>query len=121
MPNLLYSYRIFCKTYNYIFIVLRFLALAFFVFFCVTYSDAKKTKIKEFSMKRFSISLLLLCCSLFLQPVQAQKKRTTPTPAPVAIAPAPMAAPVVVAQAPAAPTMSSTGKLAPPPAEQPLL
>ena len=51
-----------------------------------------------------------------------------PTPAPVAIAPTPMAAPapaapapIVVAQAPAAPTMSSTGKLAPPPAEQPLL
>jgi len=41
-----------------------------------------------------------------------------PTPAPM---PAPMPAPVVVAQAPAAPTMSSTGKLAPPPAEQPLL
>ena len=44
-----------------------------------------------------------------------------PTPAPVAIAPAPAPAPIVVAQAPAAPTMSSTGKLAPPPAEQPLL
>jgi len=41
----------------------------------------------------------------------------TPAPAwPVANTP-----PVVVAQAPAAPTMSSTGKLAPPPAEQPLL
>jgi len=44
-----------------------------------------------------------------------------PTPAPVIAAPTPMSAPVVVAQAPAAPTMSSTGKLAPPPAEQPLL
>ena len=45
----------------------------------------------------------------------------TPAPAPVIAAPTPMSAPVVVAQAPAVPTMSSTGKLAPPPAEQPLL
>ena len=40
-------------------------------------------------MKKFSISLMLLCCGLFLQPAQAQKKRTTPTPAPVASAAAP--------------------------------
>ena len=51
----------------------------------------------------------------------AQTIAPTPTPAPVIAAPTPMPAPVVVAQAPAAPTMSSTGKLAPPPAEQPLL
>ena len=52
----------------------------------------------------------------------AQTIAPTPAPAPIAIAPAP--APVVVAQAPiapAAPTVSSTGKLAPPPAEQPLI
>ena len=51
----------------------------------------------------------------------AQTIAPTPAPAPVIAAPTPMPAPVVVAQAPAAPTMSSTGKLAPPPAEQPLL
>ena len=49
-----------------------------------------------------------------------------PTSVPAAITPTPSfpvanTPPVVVAQAPAAPTMSSTGKLAPPPAEQPLL
>jgi hypothetical protein len=50
----------------------------------------------------------------------AQTIAPTPTPTPIAVTPAP----VVVAQAPAAPaapTMSSTGKLAPPPAEQPLI
>jgi len=43
-----------------------------------------------------------------------------PLPMPVS-APAPMPMPAPVVSAPAAPTMSSTGKLAPPPAEQPLL
>lgn len=43
-----------------------------------------------------------------------------PLPMPVS-SPAPMPMPAPVVSAPAAPTMSSTGKLAPPPAEQPLL